>query len=187
MTIQELFMIRQTILGIGLGTFVLTSGLMTFSASAQSSLTPTQTIQSSPSSRVKQSAKTVNIAGLEQSVFKQINQYRRSIGLQPLQIDSRMTNQAKRHSQDMANAKVPFGHDGFHDRVKAIAIPYSGAAENVAFNQGYSDPATQAVQGWLKSPGHLTNIKGNYNLTGIGVATNSKGEIYFTQVFLKSR
>ncbi len=179
-------MIRQTILGIGLGTFVLTSGLMTFSASAQSS-SPTQTIQSSPSSRVKQSAKTVNIAGLEQSVFKQINQYRRSIGLQPFVVDSRMTNQAKHHSQDMASGMVPFGHDGFHQRVKAIAIPYSGAAENVAYNQGYSDPATEAVHGWLKSPGHLTNIKGNYNLTGIGVATNSKGEIYFTQIFLKSR
>ena len=87
----------------------------------------------------------------------------------------------------MASGKVAFGHDGFSARVKATGIAYSGAAENVAYNQGSKDPATTAVQGWLKSSGHLTNIKGNYNLTGIGVASNSKGQIYFTQIFLRSR
>lgn len=85
----------------------------------------------------------------------------------------------------MANGTVPFGHTGFSERVRAIGIPYRGAGENVAYNQGYSDPATIAVQGWLKSPGHLANIKGNYDKTGIGVASNSKGAIYFTQIFLR--
>lgn len=57
----------------------------------------------------------------------------------------------------------------------------------MAYNQGVQDPATTAVRGWLKSPGHLRNIRGDYTLTGIGVAVNNKGEIFFTQVFLKSR
>ncbi|BDI19932.1 hypothetical protein ANSO36C_57340 [Nostoc cf. commune SO-36] len=57
--------------------------------------------------------------------------------------------------------------------------------KNVAYNQGYTDPATTAVQGWLKSPGHLTNIKGNYEKTGIGIATTSKGKVFLTQIFLR--
>ena len=87
----------------------------------------------------------------------------------------------------MAKGKVPFSHLGFKQRVNAITIGYSGAAENVASNLGYSDPANQAVVGWLNSPGHLENVKGHYNLTGIGVVTNTQGEVYLTQIFLRSK
>ena len=128
-------------------------------------------------------------ATLEQAVFKQINDYRASQKLAPLVFDNRIATQARTHSQSMANKSVPFGHQGFQQRTQVIgqAIPFSSAAENVAFNMGYKDPATQAVQGWLKSPGHLQNIRGDYGLTGIGVSQNNKGEIYFTQIFIKKR
>lgn len=126
---------------------------------------------------------------LEQSVHAQINQYRKSKGLPPLTLDPRISRQALGHSQAMASGRVPFSHNGFQQRVQAIAslIPYSGAAENVAYNMGYRDPATQAVQGWLKSPGHRKNIEGRYDLTGVGIAQNAKGEMYFTQIFIKSK
>ncbi|MBD2448219.1 CAP domain-containing protein [Nostoc sp. FACHB-152] len=124
------------------------------------------------------------LSAIENSVHQQINQLRSGQGLPPLQRNSAMDNQARIHSQNMASGQVPFGHIGFAQRVQATGISYSSAAENVAYNQGYSDPATQAVQGWRNSPGHWTNIKGNYNLTGIGVAKNSKGEVYFTQIFI---
>jgi uncharacterized protein YkwD len=130
-------------------------------------------------------ASIINTAALEQSVFNQINNYRTSQGLPTLTRNATIDNQARIHSQDMANGKVPFGHMGFSERVQAIGISYRAAGENVASNQGYSDPATIAVQGWLKSPGHLANIKGNYDQTGIGVAANSSGGIYFTQIFLR--
>lgn len=55
------------------------------------------------------------------------------------------------------------------------------------YNQGYSEEATAAVQGWIKSTGHRQNMEGNFNLTGIGVATNAKGQYYFTQMFIRSR
>jgi uncharacterized protein YkwD len=86
----------------------------------------------------------------------------------------------------MASGKVAFSHNGFEQRIKAISrvIPYSQVAENVAFNQGYSNPVQQSVEGWIKSPGHRTNIEGPYNLTGIGVVKNAKGEYYFTQIFV---
>jgi uncharacterized protein YkwD len=50
---------------------------------------------------------------------------------------------------------------------------------------GFADPVTQAVEGWIDSPGHHANIKGNFDLTGIGVVKNEQGEYYLTQLFVK--
>jgi uncharacterized protein YkwD len=89
----------------------------------------------------------------------------------------------------MAHGVVPFGHDGFIDRFNLIrmAIPsLSLMGENVALNRGFSNPGQKAVDSWLASPGHLDNIVGDYNLSGVGVAVNSKGEYYFTQIFVKA-
>lgn len=171
-------MLRNTISAIGAGFLVLVSGGMASSA-------PSQSFVSNDSYKVAQT--NVNTAAIEAAVFQQINQYRSSQNLPPLTRDSRIDEQAKIHSQNMASGKVPFSHDGFQARVTAIGIPFSRVAENVAYNQGSTDPATTAVQGWLRSSGHLANIRGNYNLTGIGVASNSKGQIFFTQIFLTSR
>lgn len=137
----------------------------------------------------RQISQATSLQAMEQSVFNQINQYRKSRGLSALTLDSRITAQAQAHSQAMASGRVPFSHDGFQQRVQIISrsIPYSNAAENVSYSKGYQDPATQAVQGWLKSSGHKKNIEGKYDLTGIGAAKNAKGEYYFTQIFIKRR
>jgi uncharacterized protein YkwD len=124
---------------------------------------------------------------LEIEVKNLINTYRKNQGLEPLILDPLLSAQARQHSQDMADGLIPFGHDGFQDRVTASNIGYGGAAENVAYNQGYTRPSTVAVEAWLRSSGHKTNIEGNYNLTGIGVAKNVQGRIYYTQMFLRTR
>ncbi|MEH2015316.1 CAP domain-containing protein [Nostoc sp.] len=175
-------MIKTTIYGLTLSTIILNSGVI-----ATPVTNPTFIVKSLyvSSDTFKIAAFRTDTATLEQSVFNQINNYRASQGLPALTRNSAIENQARIHSQNMANGTVPFGHTGFSERVRAIGIPYRAAGENVAYNQGYSDPATIAVQGWLKSPGHLANIKGNYDKTGIGVASNSKGAIYFTQIFLR--
>lgn len=130
-----------------------------------------------------------SVPSLEQAVFTQINEYRASRKLPPLTLDARISEQARAHSQAMAAGRTPFSHNGFQQRIKVIdrTIPYSRAAENVAYNQGYSDPVRQAVEGWLKSPGHRKNIEGAFDLTGIGIAQNVKGEYYFTQLFIRRR
>ncbi|WP_414577061.1 CAP domain-containing protein [Anabaena sp. CCY 9402-a] len=143
--------------------------------------TSTQTSTPNPS---QGSGNTINTTSVEAAVFQQINQFRTSQGLPALTRNSAIDDQARIHSQNMAKGSIPFGHYGFSSRIQASGISYQGAAENVAKNRGYSDPATQAVQGWLRSSGHLNNIRGNYNLTGIGAAVNSKGEVYITQIFL---
>ncbi|WNZ24986.1 CAP domain-containing protein [Leptolyngbya sp. NK1-12] len=134
----------------------------------------------------KRATANSSMATLEQSVFQQINQYRQQRGLAPLTRNATINQQARQHSQNMANSRT-LSHNGFSARIQTIGktIPYRAAAENVAYNAGFSNPAAQAVNGWLKSSGHLRNIMGNYNLTGIGVAKNSQGEFYFTQIFIR--
>ena len=123
---------------------------------------------------------------LEQLAHQQINQYRQSRNLPLLKLDDSISKQARIHSQNMAQGRSDFSHKGFEKRIQILGstIGYLSAAENVAYNKGYRDPATKAVDGWLKSSGHHKNIIGNYSLTGIGVAQNSQGEYYFTQIFI---
>jgi uncharacterized protein YkwD len=126
-------------------------------------------------------------ATMERDAFNRINAYRQARGLPALVWNEAMVAQARIHSQNMANGKVPFGHTGFATRIQATKIVYASAAENVAWNMGYADPAKQAAEGWFKSPGHETNIRGNYNLSAVGVARNAKGQVYFTQLFIRTR
>ncbi|HIK29265.1 MAG TPA: CAP domain-containing protein [Oscillatoriaceae cyanobacterium M7585_C2015_266] len=126
---------------------------------------------------------------MEEKIYQQVNQYRVSRNLPPLQLDPRISEVCRAHSKAMSEGKVPFSHQGFEQRMKILSqsIPYRSAAENIAYNLGYSEPATQAVQGWIKSPGHRKNMEGNFNLTGVGVVQNAKGEYYFTQIFIRRR
>jgi uncharacterized protein YkwD len=178
----------HTLCQVALSAIIITSGTMVDYVSNATSANTPQIQQNLPNEVIKVAqATTPNLGVIEQAIFNQINQYRASKGLPAFARSSKIDNQAKVHSQNMASAKVPFGHQNFSDRVKSTGISYKAAAENVAYNKGYADPATQAVQGWLKSPGHKTNIEGKFNQTGIGVAVNSKGEVYFTQIFITSR
>lgn len=129
------------------------------------------------------------ITSMELDVNNQINQHRLSIGRSALTLNETISAQARQHSQDMADGIDTLGHQGFQGRVDAIrqTIPLGSAGENVAFNSGFSDPATEAVVGWLNSPPHKENIEGDFDLTGIGIVQNSKGEYYFTQIFIKKQ
>ncbi|MFY0254990.1 CAP domain-containing protein [Chitinophaga sp. 30R24] len=121
---------------------------------------------------------------LEEQILYYTNRFRASQGLKPLQLDPSISQQALRHSQDMANGSTGFGHEGFEERVAIVSKKMgrvAAAAENVAY--GTLD-AEAVVNGWIKSPGHRRNMLGDYNLIGIGTA--DKGRItFFTQVFIK--
>ncbi|MBV5261554.1 CAP domain-containing protein [Synechococcus moorigangaii CMS01] len=127
---------------------------------------------------------------IEQQIHEKINTYRISLGLKPLTLDYRITNESRKYSAKMASGEASFSHDGFEDRAASLekqALQYASVAENLALIQGYDDVATIAVEGWIDSPGHHKNIVGDFGLTGIGVVKNEEGVYYFTQLFLKRR
>jgi len=128
-------------------------------------------------------------ATLEQQTHEKVNEHRVSKGLADLAWSDVIAGQARQHSQDMASGAVSLGHDGFDDRLAAIArsLQWSSAAENVAMKQNTANPAAAALEGWLDSSGHRANIEGNFSVTGVGVSKTGDGSVYFTQVFIKSR
>lgn len=126
----------------------------------------------------------IDLVNMNERILQLVNQHRRSIGKGDLKMIDVASAQALQHSKDMMNGRTPFGHDGFDTRANAVknSIGFiNGAAENVAYGQM---SAEEVVDGWLHSPGHKRNIEGDYNLTGIGVAQNRDGVIYFTQLFV---
>ena len=56
------------------------------------------------------------------------------------------------------------------------------SAENVAFGKL---SAEGVVKGWINSPRHRKNIEGDYMYMGVGVAKDSKGISFFTQIFIR--
>jgi uncharacterized protein YkwD len=118
-------------------------------------------------------------------ILIQINQYRLQHGLSKLVMNPLITQEARRHSQDMAMHKQPFGHTGFPTRMAHLRQSIPGAlngAENVAYNY---KTAKIVVDGWIHSAGHRQNILGHYSMTGIGIARDSAGKPYYTQLFLR--
>jgi uncharacterized protein YkwD len=107
-------------------------------------------------------------------------------GLRPLTMNSVATAEAQKHSENMAAHRTSFGHNGFARRMKNISSQVEGVnetAENVAYG---STSARMVVDQWLKSPMHKQNIEGPYKLTGIGIAPDRKGDLFFTQIFINN-
>ena len=117
-------------------------------------------------------------------ILQGINAYRMQHGLTKLTLIPSISKVAEQHSLDMAKHRIPFGHDYFQNRVKklySIFDPACGSAENIAYNYKTAESVTQ---GWIHSYGHRQNILRDYNLTGIGLAKDEHGKLYYTQIFV---
>jgi len=111
------------------------------------------------------------------------NRYRGSKDLAPLRWHEGIAKIAQEHAEQMARGEMPFSHDGFEARTRRFPVAHRSAGENLALNKGTADVADTAVQGWIKSPGHEKNLRGAWNLCGIGTARSSDGTFYLTQLF----
>ena len=155
-------------------------------ASGQESQSSTARSTPNQPNRNLQSTSTPVMNSLELTTHNLVNRYRQYRNLPPLVADPAISAQAKAHSEEMARSGN-MNHDGFDRRADLVSktIVYRSVAENVAFNGGHGQPDLVAVQGWIGSLGHQRNMLGQYDLTGIGVAKNAKGEYYFTQIFIR--
>lgn len=132
----------------------------------------------------------VNTAAFSRKAFDLVNEKRRELGLSPLNWNDELANAATMHSQNMAEFNF-FSHRGLDnkmvsDRADAAKVgKWRAIGENIAFNRGYADPVTKAVELWLDSPQHKRNmLSSDWKESAIGIAVNDEGAYYFTQVFL---
>ena len=131
------------------------------------------------------SGTTSQLTADEQEVFDLINSKRVANGLSALKIDDELQNVARIKAQDMVD-KNYFSHNSPtygspFDMLKSFGISYKTAGENIAGNSSNS----AAVNAWMNSEGHRTNIlNSSFNYTGIGVVSSPKyGKIY-VQMFM---
>ena len=143
-----------------------------------------KTVSTAPARNTAYRDKVISIANINADIINGVNEHRKTKNLPPLHLLAIAASEAARHSSNMAAKKVAFGHTGFNERALAIANELHGSSatgENVAFGKM---TAGEVIDAWLKSPNHKANIEGNFNYTGVGVAKDSKGIVYYTQIFV---
>ncbi|HTN39385.1 MAG TPA: CAP domain-containing protein [Arachidicoccus sp.] len=125
-------------------------------------------------------------ASYRKSILRYTNQFRASHGLAPVQSASVPQDLAQKHSSDMARRRVGFGHSGFQNRTDRLRRAYGrgiATGENVAYG---NISAKEVVDIWINSRPHRKNLLGNFNKVGIGIAEDSQGILYFTQLFVRT-
>ena len=150
---------------------------------------------------VREKAESVDrVADLERKIHAGINAAR-AIGANtpPLQWDEHLGAIARAHSDDMTKRGY-FSHDtpeglGPSDRIEKVGYScwkgsHYGIAENIAIeiaSKNLDRVAASAVEGWMNSPGHRTNLLGRqYDRTGVGASFGrwrGYDAVYLTQVF----
>lgn len=123
---------------------------------------------------------------VREEYIQMVNEHRQDIGVQALITSSYIQGVAQEHSDNMAKGLVPFGHTGSSDRCQKIITEFGPAnlcGEIVAQGQ---DNATEVFRAWMNSSGHKSKIENSrYTHTGLGMAKNPKGVIFWTQIFLE--
>lgn len=143
-------------------------------AAATARPTPNRTANTAPSAN----------ATVAEQVLQLVNQARATNGCGAVTLNTRLTSAAQLHSQDQAAHRTMShtGSDGstFWERAERAGYQHA-ISENVAY--GYRTP--QAVMdGWMNSPGHRANILNcRARAMGLGVAADSAGRRYWTQMF----
>ena len=123
-----------------------------------------------------------NVAELE--TLDLINSYRASLGLNQLVKINHISYKSEEHDRYMIENNV-FNHYDFVLRSENImkVLGAKMVAENIALN--YNSPQT-VLNAWLSSPGHKTNIVGNFTHFGIAIKENPiTGVKYYTNIFAK--
>lgn len=129
---------------------------------------------------------TNSFASFQKEVVRLVNVERTKRGLSELTFNSELSNVATIKSQDMIN-KNYFSHTSPtygspFDMMKQFNISYKSAGENIAMGQ--KTPA-EVVTAWMNSQGHRENILSTkFTEIGVGVAQNSNGTLYWTQMFI---
>ncbi len=128
------------------------------------------------------------ICAMEKEVFELTNKLRKQQGKAPLKLSPEMSWAAREWSIQMGKSGF-ISHAGFpgsrmRDYESEFGKDANMNAENVAMNYtSESSAAASFYNMWKDSSGHRQNMLGNSRVIGIGLAKNSSGGWYATQIF----
>jgi uncharacterized protein YkwD len=127
----------------------------------------------------------------EQMLLDLLNKERAKEKLPALKPNPILFRVARAHSANMARQrKMEHDLDGKNpaQRILAAGYDYGRAAENIAMSEGPGVPMPKIVESWMNSKIHRENLLSDaVSETGLGIARNDKGEVYYTQLFARPR
>lgn len=132
-------------------------------------------------------------ASVSEKLFKEINDYRRSVGARELQRHAGLDRLAQEHCEYLRAHRGTFSlngknvsHIGFDGRALIARERYQmeGVSENVAAAKypGQS-PTAVIITLWKNSKDHHENMIDSWTHSGIGVVEDSDGMYFATQIF----
>lgn len=127
----------------------------------------------------------------EQKLLELLNKERTKKDLPALRPHPLLFKAARVHSKNMAKQrKMEHELDGKRpaQRVEATGYNWGRVCENLAIAEDGEPPLSVIVKEWMESKTHRENLLDKkVTETGLGIARNAKGEIYYTQIFARSR
>jgi len=143
---------------------------------------------------------------LNRLILQDINDFRKTQGLPPLENDEILTKAANNHAayllkeKKLTHTQSKKAYQDPQKRVYAFGGKHTMIGENVAYTfanvivntkkntkiklETYEQLAAHFVDVWVNSPPHLKNIKQSFTRSGIAVSTDAKTNIvYAVQVF----
>ena len=98
---------------------------------------------------------------------------------------------ARAHAKNMAKQRKmehELDRKGPPQRVEAAGYNWGKVSENIAMAEDGEPPLAAIVKQWMESQTHRENLLDKkVSETGLGIARNDKGEIYYAQVFARPR
>jgi uncharacterized protein YkwD len=129
-----------------------------------------------------------DLSGYPQQVLDAVNIERQKTGAPPMKMDPKLLKATSIRAVEITKVFSHDRPDGTSFETVFGEVGFTGErayGENVAM--GYMSPA-EAVDGWMTSSGHRKNILNNrYTLTGIGVAANGEGRLFWVQIFVGTK
>lgn len=152
-----------------------------------------------PANAARLAQTDARLAKLENLLFEHVNATRTKNGLKPLVLDSTLSEIARAHSAEMRDLKY-FAHESPTASRRTPLDRYRQGtgqrprfvAENVYRSWGgrqqiSDEQAKRAHDSLMNSPGHRANIlHGMPTRIGIGFVANANGDLWVTQMFVKS-
>jgi len=148
------------------------------------SATSTPSVPSTPSTP----SGSTDITSLENEVVRLVNVERAKAGVPAIVQNSEVGRVARIKSEDFVKNNY-FSHTSPtygspFDMLKSFGITFTAAGENIASGQ---KTAADVMNSWMNSSGHRANIlNSTYNKIGVGVAKDSDGSLYWTQMFIRN-
>jgi uncharacterized protein YkwD len=124
----------------------------------------------------------------ELRVHQYVNRERSSNHLPTLNWSAQLAEEARRHARNIAGRRF-FSHidpsrGNIDRRLNNAGILWQRCAENL-YEGNTGDPATEAVNAWLRSAGHRRNLMDSmFDETGVGAAQRGDGVIVIVQAYV---